>query len=37
MVWNKTVGKIGKRVWGTGWGGSVPCAGNTGTLPIGAT
>ena len=34
--WNQTLGKIGKRVWEIGWGGSVHCAQNAGALPIGS-
>jgi len=31
---NQTLGKIEKRVWEIGWGGSVHCARNAGALPI---
>jgi len=32
--WNQTLGKIEKRVWEIGWGGSVHCAQNASTLLI---
>jgi len=34
LVSEQTLGKIEKRVWEIGWGGSVHCARNAGALPI---
>jgi len=34
LSWKQTLGKIEKRVWKIGWGGSVHCSQNAGTLPI---